>query len=175
MLIVAMAFGVSAGTVGEGTVNVQSLTAQYTVKTGDTLTGIAHSLFGRASAWKEIETTNQTVIKNPNFIKPGMILTYSVEAAQQSMAQVLREKELRKLAGKQTTVRSAKNSIKTHKIHKQVMYKQSFGPVHKKALPKVVVAPKSKAVVAPADVKRSPASVPPQKLSRITGFKNLEI
>ncbi|MCM0604670.1 MAG: LysM peptidoglycan-binding domain-containing protein [Xanthomonadaceae bacterium] len=170
MLIVAMAFGVSAGTVGEGTVNVQTLTAHYTVKSGDTLTNIAHTLFGRASAWKDIETTNKMVIKNPNFITPGMVLTYSVKAAQQSMAKVLRAKELRKLAGKQTAVRTLKTSLKTQKHFQQVKYNQAFGPSPVSVVKVQKIKPmQSASGRTPARVKNH------QTLIRMTGFKNLEI
>ncbi len=47
----------------------------YTVKSGDTLYGIAKQVFGNGSRWKEIYDVNTGVIgKDPNLIKPGQVL-----------------------------------------------------------------------------------------------------
>ena len=43
----------------------------YTVKSGDTLSGIALSQLGNASRWREIYNLNKDIIKDPNLIYPG--------------------------------------------------------------------------------------------------------
>ena len=63
IFILAVVFGATAATVDESPVKVQALTSQYTVKSGDTLTGIAHELYGRASAWKDLQNSNLEVAK----------------------------------------------------------------------------------------------------------------
>lgn len=63
-----------SGTTGRdqpGTTGTQS----YTVKSGDTLSGIARKLTGSTN-WKTIYEQNKSVIgSNPNMIKPGQVLT----------------------------------------------------------------------------------------------------
>ena len=50
-------------------------TQSYTVKSGDTLSGIARKLTGSTN-WKTIYEQNKGVIgSNPNMIKPGQVLT----------------------------------------------------------------------------------------------------
>lgn len=50
-------------------------TQSYTVKTGDTLSGIARKLTGSTN-WRAIYEQNKGVIgSNPNMIKPGQVLT----------------------------------------------------------------------------------------------------
>ncbi|GIF14243.1 LysM peptidoglycan-binding domain-containing protein [Actinoplanes teichomyceticus] len=46
----------------------------YTVRRGDTLTGIARSQLGNASRWPEIYLLNRSVIRNPNQIFAGQVL-----------------------------------------------------------------------------------------------------
>jgi len=46
----------------------------YTVVRGDTLSGIAKRLYGKAGRWPEIHKANQDKIKNPNLIYPGQVL-----------------------------------------------------------------------------------------------------
>lgn len=48
-----------------------SKTTTYTVKRGDTLSGIAKKKLGKASRWREIYNLNKNIIKNPNVIKVG--------------------------------------------------------------------------------------------------------
>ena len=43
----------------------------YVVKPGDTLSGIAKSVYGKAGRWPEIFEANKDVIENPNLIRPG--------------------------------------------------------------------------------------------------------
>ena len=43
----------------------------YVVKSGDTLSGIAKSVYGNAGRWREIFEANKDVIENPNLIRPG--------------------------------------------------------------------------------------------------------
>ena len=50
-------------------------TQTYTVKSGDTLSGIARKMTGSTN-WQAIYQQNQGVIgSNPNLIKPGQVLT----------------------------------------------------------------------------------------------------
>lgn len=44
---------------------------EYTIKPGDTLSGIAKTFYGDWSKWKSIHAANQSLIKNPNIIYPG--------------------------------------------------------------------------------------------------------
>ena len=43
----------------------------YVVKRGDTLSGIAKSVYGNAGRWREIFEANKDIIENPNLIRPG--------------------------------------------------------------------------------------------------------
>ena len=43
----------------------------YVVKPGDTLSGIAKQLYGKAARWPEIYEANRDRIKDPNLIRPG--------------------------------------------------------------------------------------------------------
>jgi nucleoid-associated protein YgaU len=43
----------------------------YVVKPGDTLSGIAKSVYGKAGRWREIFEANKDIIENPNLIRPG--------------------------------------------------------------------------------------------------------
>ena len=53
----------------------ETATQSYTVKSGDTLSGIARKLTG-SSSWQAIYEQNKSVIgSNPNLIKPGQVLT----------------------------------------------------------------------------------------------------
>ena len=42
---------------------------------GDTLWGIARQFYGDGSAYKRIAAANSAIIKNPNLIYPGQVLT----------------------------------------------------------------------------------------------------
>ena len=46
----------------------------YTVKAGDTLSGIAKSHLGNASAYMEIFNANRDQLSDPDTIKPGQVL-----------------------------------------------------------------------------------------------------
>lgn len=48
--------------------------ATYTVKAGDTLSGIAQKTLGDSKRWPEIHALNRDQISNPNVIRPGMVL-----------------------------------------------------------------------------------------------------
>jgi len=43
----------------------------YVVKPGDTLSGIAKQMYGKAARWPEIIEANKDRIKDPNLIRPG--------------------------------------------------------------------------------------------------------
>ncbi len=47
----------------------------YTVKRGDTLSGIAKMYYGNSSKWTDIYNANKDKIKNPSLIYPGQVLT----------------------------------------------------------------------------------------------------
>jgi LysM repeat protein len=47
--------------------------AQYTVVSGDTLSGIALSLYGDATLWPRIFEANRNQISNPNLIFPNQV------------------------------------------------------------------------------------------------------
>ena len=61
-----VAGGAGSGTAGGG--------RTYTVKSGDTLSGIAKQVYGDASQWKKIHTANAGQIKDPDKIQPGWTL-----------------------------------------------------------------------------------------------------
>jgi LysM repeat protein len=46
----------------------------YTVRTGDTLAGIAQHFYGRDSAWHRLYRDNSSKISNPDLIYPGQVL-----------------------------------------------------------------------------------------------------
>lgn len=48
--------------------------ADYVVKKDDTLQKIAKKFYGNYSQWTKIYDVNKDVIKNPNFIKPGITI-----------------------------------------------------------------------------------------------------
>ena len=47
---------------------------EYTVAKDDTLQKISKKFYGSYSQWTRIYDANKTVIKNPNFVKPGVVL-----------------------------------------------------------------------------------------------------
>jgi nucleoid-associated protein YgaU len=47
----------------------------YTVQPGDTLSGIAQHQLGDASRWPEIFLLNRNIIRHPDRISPGQVLT----------------------------------------------------------------------------------------------------
>jgi nucleoid-associated protein YgaU len=48
---------------------------RYTVKKGDTLSKIAERLLGKANRYKDIFESNKDILKNPDLIQPGQVLT----------------------------------------------------------------------------------------------------
>jgi nucleoid-associated protein YgaU len=52
----------------------------YTVKLGDTLSGIAKHLLGNASAYPEIFELNRDQLSDPDKIKPGQVLKIPAHA-----------------------------------------------------------------------------------------------
>ena len=50
-------------------------TKTYTVRSGDTLSGIARQFYGDSSKWTTIFNANRDKIKNANLIYPGQVLT----------------------------------------------------------------------------------------------------
>lgn len=65
------------GSIAAGSKGGSAQTASYVtykVQKGDTLTGIAHKHYKKASCWKRIYNANANVISNPNKLKPGMVL-----------------------------------------------------------------------------------------------------
>jgi nucleoid-associated protein YgaU len=47
---------------------------RYTVKPGDTLSGISHQFYGVANKYKKIFDANRSVLRDPNTISPGQEL-----------------------------------------------------------------------------------------------------
>ena len=45
----------------------------YTVRSGDTLWGIAERFYGSGSAWPSIFDANRNIISDPNLIFPGQV------------------------------------------------------------------------------------------------------
>ena len=56
--------------------NMQAQT--YTVQKDDTLQKISKKVFGSYGKWYKIYEANKDKIKNPNFVKPGTVLTIPV-------------------------------------------------------------------------------------------------
>lgn len=50
-------------------------TVYYTVQAGDTLSKIAKRFYGRSEDWRKIYAANKDIIKNPNLIRVGQVLT----------------------------------------------------------------------------------------------------
>ena len=73
---------VRSPSLGEGEESFDS----YTVKQGDTLTGIAFKAYGHASRWRRIYDANRDVITNPDRLRPGMTLRIPRLAASQEPA-----------------------------------------------------------------------------------------
>jgi nucleoid-associated protein YgaU len=57
--------------VGQG----NTLPTQYTVQKDDTLQKISKKFYGSYSKWTGIYDANKDKIRDPNFLKPGVILT----------------------------------------------------------------------------------------------------
>ena len=47
----------------------------YTVQSGDYLGKIAQSVYGDATKWSNIYEANRGILKNPNDLQPGQVLT----------------------------------------------------------------------------------------------------
>lgn len=47
----------------------------YTVVTGDNLSKIAKRVYGNPNKWRVIYEANREVIKNPDLIRPGQVLS----------------------------------------------------------------------------------------------------
>ena len=50
-------------------------TRTYTVVKGDSLSKIAKHFYGDANKWRKIHEANRQLIKNPDLIQPGWVLT----------------------------------------------------------------------------------------------------
>ncbi len=61
-------------TVGKNSVGPTEATS-YTVQKDDTLQKIAKKYYGTYSAWLKIYNANKEKIKNPNVVRPGIVLT----------------------------------------------------------------------------------------------------
>ena len=55
----------------EAAAEAAKATRIYVVKPGDTLSGIAKEMYGKAARWPEIFEANRDIIKKPNLIRPG--------------------------------------------------------------------------------------------------------
>lgn len=54
---------------------VASAAGTYTVQSGDTLSKISKQAYGTTKEWKVIYEVNQAIIKDPNLIYPGQVIT----------------------------------------------------------------------------------------------------
>ena len=52
----------------------------YTVKSGDTLSGIAKEVYGNAGKYQQIFESNRPMLKDPDHIYPGQVLRIPPEA-----------------------------------------------------------------------------------------------
>lgn len=55
--------------------NTNPSASNYTVVSGDTLSGIARKYYGNSNRWVDIFNANRNVISNANLIYPGQVLT----------------------------------------------------------------------------------------------------
>lgn len=51
--------------------NLSSVTQEYTIKSGDSLSKIAKQFYGDAQKWNKIYEANKDIIKDPNVIHPN--------------------------------------------------------------------------------------------------------
>ena len=67
--------GVEAVDTSGVTAPAQTVTVEfYTIQKGDTLSGIAKTFYGKASAYPKIFEANREVIKDPDLIYPGQVI-----------------------------------------------------------------------------------------------------
>ena len=66
--------GSGASAAAAGGSSTASASKTYTVKTGDTLSGIAKEHLGSAGAYMKIFELNKDQLTNPDMIKPGQVL-----------------------------------------------------------------------------------------------------
>jgi nucleoid-associated protein YgaU len=64
----------AAAAAGAGAGGGSSAGTTYTVKSGDTLSGIAKQFLGDASKYQKIFEANRDVLSDPDRIKPGQVL-----------------------------------------------------------------------------------------------------
>jgi nucleoid-associated protein YgaU len=57
-----------------GTGSAPADARHYTVQRGDTLSGIAQHVYGKASRWHAIFAANRHQIDDPDLIRPGQVL-----------------------------------------------------------------------------------------------------
>ena len=98
--------GASAQTSRDASTGAAS-TRTYTVQTGDTLSGISRKFYGTSSLAYRLAAANSKIIKHPNLIYPGQVLTIppkdELPPAMQVSASV-------KTANNTTTTRTATSS-----------------------------------------------------------------
>lgn len=58
-----------------GSIPASSSRRTYTVVAGDSLSKIAKRTYGDANRWRVIYELNKDIIKNPDLIYPGQVLT----------------------------------------------------------------------------------------------------
>jgi nucleoid-associated protein YgaU len=69
------------GAVARGVASPSTPSQTYTVKEGDTLSKIAKEVLGDSSRYHELFAANQPMLKDPNKIYPGQVLTIPKKAA----------------------------------------------------------------------------------------------
>lgn len=71
----------------EGRFSRQLLEYSYLIQRGDTLGGIAQSIYGRMEKWRKLQDYNRRLIKDPNRIYAGFLLYYEITPEEKQEAQ----------------------------------------------------------------------------------------
>lgn len=72
---ISKSLGTGFRKVSQTKAHMGKIIAQYTVKKGDTLSGIAKKYYGSGTRtyWELIQNANRSIIKDANLIKPGQV------------------------------------------------------------------------------------------------------
>lgn len=78
--------GTTLNYMDEGEFVVEKHDHSYLIKQGDTLGGIAKTVYGKVTKWKKLQQYNARLIKNPNRIFAGFTLYYNITPQEQQEA-----------------------------------------------------------------------------------------
>lgn len=70
------------------------LAHSYTIKSGDTLAGIADEVYGRKMKYKKLQGYNDRMIKNPNRIFAGFTIFYDITPQEMAEAEARRQERM---------------------------------------------------------------------------------